>query len=133
MAKLKMFQSNMVKRHKIYSIMSEDTSPTAMLDFSILPTKNTKKLFELIWSKYDKDTHCSILSNEDMIINNFHSDLNTIKGMFFQVYAANKFEDDCDEVYIKYPIIIKISKISFEVKIEFNDRFEEFFDKFLEI
>ncbi|MBW9159002.1 hypothetical protein G9F71_024980 [Clostridium sp. FP2] len=133
MAKLKMFQSNMAKRHKIYSIMSENTSPTAMLDFAILPTKNTKKLFEMIWSKYDKDTHCSILNNEEIAIDNFHSELNVIKSMFFQVYAVNQFEDDYDEVYIKYPIIVKISKVSFEIKMEFHNKFKEFFDKFLEI
>ncbi|MBU3157612.1 hypothetical protein LL037_25255 (plasmid) [Clostridium estertheticum] len=133
MAKLKMFQSDMARRNKIYSVMSDDTSPMAMIDFAILPTKNTKKLFEMIWSKYDKDTHCSILNNEEMVIDNFYAELNIINGMIFQVYTVSNFENDYAEIYIKYPIIIKISKLSFDIKIEFHNRFKEFFDKFLEI
>ncbi|MCB2295787.1 hypothetical protein LGK95_20130 [Clostridium algoriphilum] len=131
MGKLKTFQTDMRKSNKIYSISKYDLDPFVTVEFAILPTDNTKKLFSEIWCKYDQNTYCSIVDFQEIIKerDDFYSELNIIRFMSFGVYEVEKGE----EIFIQYPVIVEIFKKPYGIKIKFHNKFKEYFDKFLEL
>lgn len=134
MWKLNIFEDKMEKEDKNYVLINYSTIPTAMVEFTILPTDNTKKLFTELWKKLDKNTNTSILNFKETImkIDNLRSELNIISSMSFSLYSLNTTEGH-NEIFGRYPIIIEIIKTPVEIKIKFQAEFKSYFDKFLEL
>jgi hypothetical protein len=131
MEKLKIFQTEISIENKNYHVANYDLEPMVMVQFANLPTKETKKLFEHILSKYDTDTHSSIINFQEVTkeIDDFYSELNIIKSMYIQIYDVK----NGDEFFIEYAIIVQVSKNEVAIKLDFHDKFKELFDRFLEI
>ena len=136
MSKLKLFrngiENDIQKEHKKFVISNYNTKPMVMINFAILPTHNTKKLFTEIWCKYDKNTCNSIINFNEVFkkTDDFYSELNIINSMFFRICVIDK---GLNEMFIEYPIIIEIIKTPLDIRLKFHDKFKIYFDKFLEL
>lgn len=133
MSKLDMFNiSDMSKRNEYYSINNYETTPNAIINFKVLPTETTRKLFLEIMNNYNVETHYSILNLQvEDKFENIWREFDILKGISFEVY--NAFQDsnyDFHEVFVEYPLFIEVGKYPNRIEIKFHDRFKSFCDNF---
>lgn len=119
----------------IYQSENWEKKNTAIINFKIKPTNNTKVLFKELMNNYNSDTHCSVITDEriqELIDENINVslELDILISMQFGFYNVIEFNNDYSEVELTYPSVIKKFSTPTDTRITFNENFKEFFDEF---
>ena len=119
----------------IYQVENWEKENTAIMNFKIKPTNNTKTVFKELMNNYNSELHCSIITNDrfkELIDENINvsSELDVLISMQFGFYKVIEFNNDYSEVELTYPVVIKKFSTPTDTRITFNENFKEFFDEF---
>lgn len=119
----------------IYKACNYDCKPMMFVEFAICPTQITKELFKILLEKYNDSDNCSRISKKD-IENRIDSSINEmdiLRGMNYTLYDVQLYNNEYEETYVTYPVIIKTLKIGMDTIIQFDKNFKRFFDENFEL